>query len=60
MIQILAYFIFLVVYIKGAIADAIIDANLYPVKAPRADGIGKTMSLPNEVTYLGLLTILPI
>ena len=45
---------------KGAIADVMIDANLYPVKAPRAEGIGKTISLPNDVTYFGLLTILPI
>ena len=45
---------------KGPIADAIIVANLYPVKAPRAEGMGKTISLPKEVTYFGLLTILPI
>jgi len=45
---------------KGSIADAIIVANLYPVKAPIADGIGKTISLPYVVTYFGLLTILPI
>ena len=33
--------------------------NLYPVNAPKADGIGKTINLPKSVTYLGLLTILP-
>jgi hypothetical protein len=37
----------------------IID-NLYPVKAPRAEGIGNTINLPRSVTYLGRLTILPI
>ena len=34
--------------------------NLYPVKAPNADGIGNTINLPKSVTYFGLLTILPI
>ena len=34
--------------------------NLYPVKAPIADGIGKTISFPKSVTYFGRLTILPI
>jgi hypothetical protein len=33
--------------------------SLYPKKAPKAVGIGNTINLPNEVTYLGLLTILP-
>ena len=28
--------------------------------APKADGNGNTISLPRSVTYLGLLTILPI
>ena len=37
----------------------IID-NLYPVKAPSADGIGNTIILPRSVTYLGRLTILPM
>jgi hypothetical protein len=32
---------------------------LYPMKAPRADGTGKTISFPNDVTYFGLFTILP-
>ena len=34
-------------------------ANLYPVNAPIAVGIGNTMNFPNDVTYLGRLITLP-
>ncbi len=46
-------------FISGSTGEVIYD-NLYPVKAPNADGIGKTISLPKSVTYFGLFKILPI
>lgn len=38
----------------------IICATLYPVNAPNAAEPGKTMNLPNELSYFARLTIIDI